>query len=566
MSTAKRLTKAERRSRRIRTGICVAAIVVLLLTAGIFFLQKQVRANFASGEKDVLTAQVSTGSISTTVSGSGSLVSDGITEVTVPAGVEIKKLYVEAGDAVEEGQVLASVDAASVLSTLSELQTQLNELDGQLAELSDNEVDDEIKTALAGRVKALFAKKGDSVSAVMYEHGALAILSLDGYMAVDLRSTAYSVGDAVTVTASDGTEYSGSVAQVTAGVATVLIPDDGPVYEDTVTVGEGDSGKLYIHEPLKITGYAGTVKARKVKLNSEVEADDLIFTLTDTAWSANYDSLLAQRRALEEELQELVSLYQTGTLLAPAAGRVDSVTDSASSQSAYTLLSIDPGQTMTVTISVDETDVLSLALGQEATVTVESIGDTRYTGAVTEIDTASATAGGGVTAYSATVTIDRAENMLAGMTASVSVVIEGVDDAMLLPEDAVRKTSSTAYVYTSYDEETGELGDMVEVKVGLSNGSYVEILEGLEEGDTVYYNESQNSGFGGFNFGGGMPSGFGGGSGSGSGSSGGFPGGFGGGSGSGSGSSGGFPGGFGGGSGSGSGSSGGFPGGSFPGN
>lgn len=115
MSTAKRLTKAERRSRRIRTGICVAAIFVLLLAAGIFYLQKQVRANFATTRKDVRTAQVTTGSISTTVSGSGSLVSDGITEVTVPADVEIKKLYAEAGAWVEEGHLLATVDASSGL-------------------------------------------------------------------------------------------------------------------------------------------------------------------------------------------------------------------------------------------------------------------------------------------------------------------------------------------------------------------------------------------------------------------------------------------------------------------
>jgi uncharacterized membrane protein YgcG len=262
-----------------------------------------------------------------------------------------------------------------------------------------------------------------------------------------------------------------------------------------------------------------------------------------------------------------VNLYQDGTVTASLAGRIDSLTDlsTASVQSDYTLLTIDPGKTMTVTISVDETNVLSLALGQEAAVTVESIGDTKYTGTVTEINTTTVSSTGGVTAYSATVTVDRVENMLAGMTASVSVVIEGVDNALLLPEDAVRKTSSTAYVYTSYDEETGELGDMAEVRVGLSNGSYVEILEGLQEGDTVYYNKSQNSGFGGFNFGT-MPGGFGGGSGSSGGSGSTFPGGsFPGGSGSGGsgfpgGSGSGFPGGFSGGSGSGRSGGSGFPG------
>ena len=81
----------------------------------------------------------------------------------------------------------------------------------------------------------------------------------------------------------------------------------------------------------------------------------------------------------------------------------------------------------------------------------------------------------------------------------------------------MNKTSSTAFVYTSYNEETGEFGDMVEVTIGISNGTYVEITDGLKEGDTVYYQESESNEFGGFGGGmsmpgGDMPGGFGGGS------------------------------------------------------
>lgn len=533
MSTTKKLSKAERRNRHIRIGICIAAIAVLLLIAAVLFLQKQVRQNFASGEREVLSAEVSTGSISATVSGSGALVSDGIREVTVPAGVEIKKVYVEAGVSVGEGDILASVDTASVLSALSDTQKNLDELDQQLADVSGKEVDSTIKTAMKGRVKAIFVEEGDDVSSVMYENGALLLLSLDGYMAVDLESTAYSVGDTMTVTASDGTAYTGTVEKVTAEKTTVLIQDDGPAYQDTVTVGDSGSGKLYIHEPLKITGYAGTVESIKVTENSAVSEASALLTLTGTSYSANYDSILEQRETLEETLQVLVNLYQDGAILAPISGSIDSVSYNQNSSETHTqsdsgygsnsvptetaavsapeeesvLLAIDPEKSMTVSISVDETDVLSLAVGQEVSVTVESIGDDTYTGTVTEIDTSAASSSGGVTTYTATITLDRAEKMLAGMTASASIVIEGVDNALLLPDDAVRKTSSSAYVYTSYDESTGELDGMTEVTVGLSNGSYVEILEGLKEGDTVYYTESQDNGLGNFNFGGGMPGG-----------------------------------------------------------
>ncbi|HHW93262.1 MAG TPA: HlyD family efflux transporter periplasmic adaptor subunit [Clostridiaceae bacterium] len=532
MSTTKRLSKAERRNRRIRIGICIAAIIVLLLIAAVLFFQKKVRQNFASSKQDILSVEVSTGSISTTVSGSGALISDGIMDVTIPAGVEIKKVYVEVGAPVQEGDILASVDASSVLSALSDTQRKLDELDKQLADVSDNEVNSKIKTSMKGRVKVIFVEEGDDVSSVMYKNGALILLSLDGYMAVDLESTAYEVGDSVIVTTSNGTDYTGTVEKVTAEKTTVLIDDDGPLYQDTVTVGDSDSGTLYIHEELKITGYAGTVKSIKVSENSPVKASSTLLTLTDTSYSANYDSILKQRKDLEETLQTLIKLYHNGAILAPISGDIDSVsynedssetdtqtqndssyesmvpsgTDAVSSQEEDSvLLSIDPGKRMTVSISVDETDVLALEVGQEVSLTIESIGELTYTGTVTEIDTSTASSSGGVTTYTATITLDKAAKMLAGMTASASIVIEGVDNALLLPDDAVRKTSSSAYVYTSYDESTGELGSMVEVKVGISNGSYIEILEGLGEGDKVYYTESRNNGFGNFNFGGGMP-------------------------------------------------------------
>ena len=535
MSRTKRLSKAERRNRSIRIGISIVAVVILLLIVAVMFFQKQVRENFASAEQEVLSAEVTTGSIRTTVSGSGALVSDGITDVMIPAGVEIKKIYPEAGDSVKEGDILASVEASSVLSALSDTQKELDELGEQLADVSDNKVNSKIKTPLKGRVKAVFAEEGDDVSSVMYENGALILLSLDGYMAVNLDSTAYSIGDSVSVTDSSGNTYTGTVDKVTAEKTTVLIGDDGPVYGDTVTVGDSDSGTLYIHEELKITGYAGTVDSVKVSENSSVRASSTLIKLTDTSYSANYDSLLKQRADLEERLQTLVKLYRSGAITAPLSGIIDTVfydenssetevlnssgseaafsdeTETGSEQEESALLSIDPGKSMTVSISVDETDVLSLEIGQEVSVSVESIGDDTYTGKVTEFDTSSASGSGGVTTYTATVTLDRAEKMLAGMTASVSVVIKGVDNALLLPDDAVRKTSASAYVYTSRDESTGELGGMTEVTIGLSNGSYVEILEGLSEGDTVYYTESRNNNnFGNFNFGmpgGGMPGG-----------------------------------------------------------
>ena len=96
----------------------------------------------------------------------------------------------------------------------------------------------------------------------------------------------------------------------------------------------------------------------------------------------------------------------------------------------------------------------------------------------------------------AVVHIEKTEDMLSGMSASVVVTIEGSENALLIPVDALHQSSSSAYVYTEYDESTGEYSGKVEVTTGLSNSTYVEITSGLSEGDTVYYTEAEENSFG----------------------------------------------------------------------
>ena len=48
--------------------------------------------------------------------------------------------------------------------------------------------------------------------------------------------------------------------------------------------------------------------------------------------------------------------------------------------------------------------------------------------------------------------------MLPGMTAKALIRIEGVDNALLIPEKALRQTRDSSFVYTTYDPATGTLG------------------------------------------------------------------------------------------------------------
>lgn len=502
--------KAKKR-KILRTVLIIVAVLVAALIAGVSILQRQVRKQFASSSQEVLRAAAERGTISTVVSGSGTLTNVDTETVSVPTGVEVTEILVEFGDTVSEGDLLATVDMASVRTAMSDLQGEIENLDDQIADADGDTVSSYVSAGVPGRVKAIYAEKGKLVEDVMVEHGGLAEISLDGCMAADIETDALSEGDRVTVVLSDGEETEGTVEKTVGGTATVLVTDNGPENGEAVTVksesgAELGSGTLYIHNALTVTGYAGTVSTVDAVLNQKVYASTTLFTLKDTSTSASYDALLRERSEKEETLLKLLQIQRSNGLTAPISGSVYSVADldDEDGEEITDIVVLSPDVSMSVTISVDEADILALELGQEADVTVSSVSDETLSGVVTEIDKTSASGD-----YTAVITLDKVTGMLPGMTASVDVRIEGVDDAILIPVDALHQTSSGYYVYTSYDEDTQEYGGKVDVVPGLSNGNYVEIKSGLSEGDVVYYTESQTFDFGGMGFGG-MPGDFGG--------------------------------------------------------
>lgn len=511
--------KKQRRRKRLRRVIIIVAVIFAALVMVVSHLRKNVDARFAATQKDVQSYTVAPGTIHTLVSGSGVLEQVDEEDVTVPAGVEVDEVIAEAGDAVAKGDLLAKVDMASVVDTLSSTQDQIKTLDKKINSAKSDTASTSVTTSVGGRVKKLYAQVGDNVVSSVTENGALALLSVDGYMAVDFESDSCARGDTVTVTLSDGTAVEGTVESATLGTVTVLVTDNGPALDEQVTVADAagktlGTGKLYIHSPLAVTGYVGTVKSISCKENANVTAGSTLMTLRDTKTSANFDALLRQRQDLEDTLTGLLTIYRDGAVLASQDGLITSVEydeDTATSATETQILTLYPQKQMTVTISIDETDILSLKEGQEAQITVSSVSDDAFTGSVTSISKAADTSTG-VTRYSAEVTLDREEGMLVGMTADVDVRIEGTENALIIPVDALHQNSASYYVYTGYDEAQKRYTGRTEVTIGMQNDDDVEITSGLKEGDTVYYTEADSGGFGDFmvmpgGMPGGMPSG-----------------------------------------------------------
>ena len=542
------LNKAKRRKRRRRwiTVLVILAIVASGILYAVNVLRKRVEASMATEGDEVLTYDASIGSISTRVSGSGTIEDVDTEKVTVPEGVEIDEVMVKSNDKLRKGDLIATLDLTSVLSTMASVQEELNELDKELASSSGDRVNTNVTAGVSGRVKKIYAKAKTDVAACMLENGALALISLDGKMAAEFENDSLSAGDKVRVERANGSVIEGSVEKRVGDLVTVLVTDNGPEVDEEVRIlnengVELGRGTLTIHSVFRVTGFTGTVSQVTFGENMLVNAASILFNLTDTGYSAHYNSVLRERKEKEKTLLELLGLYQGGALRAPFDGsilRIDydendktataanasaasagqtgmtsygmysamgsTATDAAATgtttaaaqedEDGIVIVTMAPDISMLVNIDVDEADILSLEIGQPAEVTIESVGENHFDGTVTDVDR-TANSSGGVTTYSAEVTFAKEKGMLSGMSADVIVNIQGSENVLIVPADAIHRTSAGAFVYTSYDEETKTFGGNMPVEVGISNDDFAEIRSGIEEGTTVFYTEKEEDNF-----------------------------------------------------------------------
>ena len=93
------------------------------------------------------------------------------------------------------------------------------------------------------------------------------------------------------------------------------------------------------------------------------------------------------------------------------------------------LFTISPDDTMTLEVSVDELDINSVEIGQEAVVTFDAIEDEEFTGEVTEIGN-TASVNGGVAKYTVSISVPKDEEMKQGMNASATITIENRENVI----------------------------------------------------------------------------------------------------------------------------------------
>lgn len=322
----------EEEDTQVRSGSGAKWVTLLCVILAIALIVSSLPSGISAATKvnsKVLSAVPEENTISTVLSGGGTLSPQEGTAQSLPQALELETYYVKNGQTVSEGDPIAQVDLVAVKAAISELQEVIDTLDAAIASESSKTNDSVIRSGTAGRVKKIYAREGTAAADTVYENGALLLLSLDGLMAVDLEARA-EVGQRVTVTLSDGTALEGTVESVSDGTATVTLSDETAPLDDSVTVTTEDgetlgTGNLYIHSRLRVAGAYGTVSQISVKENQQVSAGSTLLTLKDTGHTAEYARLLNRRTELEDQMESLVKLSKDGILHADCGGTVSGV-------------------------------------------------------------------------------------------------------------------------------------------------------------------------------------------------------------------------------------------------
>jgi HlyD family secretion protein len=193
----------------------------------------------------------------------------------------------------------------------------------------------------------------------------------------------------------------------------------------------------------------------------------------------------AAKQAVEEAQRQL----ETETITAPFNGVVTSVNVeegdiiSSPSMSQVAIVHLIDLATMELGVDLDEIDIPGVALEQRAIISVDALPDVQLEGRVTHISPLP-TVEAGVTLYKVKIGFDVPEGsgLRVGMSATADIITSERSGVLLVPNRAIKQDSQgNPVVWVMVGEQT----EQRPVVVGISDGFQTEIVQGLNEGETV---------------------------------------------------------------------------------
>ena len=491
--------------------------VVVVAAAGAVFL---IGGGNKAASRDVTYAETTPTrqDVSNSLSGTGTL--NPANTYTVKSLVDGKILTggFEEGDKVEEGDVLYTIDSSDASTNLEKASIALQQAQRSYDKTVDLQY---VRAEVDGTVSSLKVAKGDQVTsgqevAVIRDSSKMLLNLL--FPAADAAN--FSVGQSADVVL-DGT-FETLKGTITAVTGTDEL-STGNLLVRTVTIRVNNAGGLttaqaatasingvssiasatfaYQAERTLTAPSSGTVSAINVQEGSAVEKDAILIELAGDDLTESVQSASETLRSAEISMQNMQDTMANYTITAPISGTViekdvkqgDALTSGTSLCVLYDLSYLE------MSINVDELEIGSLSVGQKVQITADAVADKNYVGTVTRVSM-KGNSSGGTTTYPVTIRIDSIDGLRPGMNANAEIVVAESTSALCVPNAAIVRGG---YVLVTKDSPSAANADpemeapdgyvYVDVKTGVSDDDYTEILDGITAEDTIAYDPNSVS-------------------------------------------------------------------------
>lgn len=203
-----------------------------------------------------------------------------------------------------------------------------------------------------------------------------------------------------------------------------------------------------------------------------------------------------QRRQLEDlqnQLTKCVIRAQRPGLVVYGSGRDDfvfrgeeAIREGATVRERQTIITIPDMTRMAVNVRIHETYIQKIHKGQKARITVDAFPDRILSGEVTRVavlpDSQNRWFNPEMKVYNTTVTIQGTHEWLKpGMSAKVEILVDRLEDVLYVPVQAVVPSEKGHVCYVL----RGRRAEPVPVQIGQFNDEFIEIRQGLREGQQV---------------------------------------------------------------------------------
>jgi len=480
--------------------ITAAVILLAALIGAGYFATSRITSQNSTGTADetpLQTAEATVGDLVLYANGTGTIIPAAESSFGFNASGQVSEIYVEIGDQVEAGQVLAQLDDTEARIQLAEAQAALNKLTSAaalatatqtLAEAqSDFDLAKETLAYLISPEVLYWEEKVAERAHILVE--AQAAAQTDASEAAKQKVTE---AETSLEYAQAELKYFQTVYDETYVIANFTqyrtMSFRGRTVSEVMQVEDEETGEMtdLIYPPTE--GEIGMARADyELAKASIAEAQTYLNVLNgaeipEGATGTNLVTYIETKHALETAERNL----NATKLIAPISGTVTAleinVGDLANGSSAITIANLD--QPYSLDAYLDAEDWGQVQVGYEVEVSFDIIPDQIFKGMVTSVYPTLDTTSANSALVHITARLDETipYELPAGSAASVDVVGGRAEDAILVSVEALHEIGDGEY--TLFVMENGKLRLRV-VEVGLQDLTKAEIISGLDAGDIV---------------------------------------------------------------------------------